>query len=129
LTRGCAYLLEVVFIGSTFPFLCILPKSSQLDPGSLSFSWSLVPSSGYPQFLIPYCYIFLFNFPTLCTFLLSLPVPDTAPLVSFPSYLPLRSPLPPPSLIILFPSQALRSYICLSYAQCDTVSCCLQIKM
>jgi hypothetical protein len=48
------------------PLLCAFRlKSSHLGPGSLSFPWSLGPSSGYHQFLIPHCYTFLFDFLTL----------------------------------------------------------------
>jgi hypothetical protein len=59
-----------------------------LGPGNLLLPWHLGLCSGSPQFPIPHCYIFLFNFLTLCTSFLSLPVPDpTAP----PVFLPLLS--------------------------------------
>jgi hypothetical protein len=79
--------------------------SYPLGAGALSFPWSLGISSGYPQFLIPYCYMFLFHFLTLCIFLPSSLVPDTAHLVFSPSSLLPRSPLPPHPTIILFPTQ------------------------
>ena len=85
LTGGRAYLLEVI---STSSISLSLPKfrlkSSLLGPGSLSIPWCLGPSNGYPQFLIPHYYIILFDFLTLCTSLLSPPVPDTAPFISPP---------------------------------------------
>jgi hypothetical protein len=40
--------------------------SSLLSPRRLLLSWHLGLSGGYPQFLIPHCYIPLFNFLTLC---------------------------------------------------------------
>ena len=67
LTGGRAYLLEAVSTGSVSPSLHFWLKSSLLSLGSLLFPWNLGPSSGYPQFFIPYCYILLFNFLTLCT--------------------------------------------------------------
>jgi hypothetical protein len=84
------------------PLLCTFRlKSSLLGPGRLSVPWSLVPSSGYYWFLIPYCYIFLFNFLTLCSPLQTPPVPDTAPHLFLPSPLSLPGPpspyLPPSS--------------------------------
>jgi hypothetical protein len=42
-------------------YYAFLLKSSLLGPGSLSLPWCQGHSSGYPQFLIPHCYIFLFN--------------------------------------------------------------------
>ena len=65
-TGSCVYLLEVVSAGS---ISLSLLKSSPLGPGSPFFPWSLgrPPPSGYPQFHVPHCYIFLFNFLTLCT--------------------------------------------------------------
>jgi hypothetical protein len=53
-------------------------KSSPLGPGIFLFPWHLGLFSGYPEFPIPHCYIFLFNFPTLYTSLLSLPILDLA---------------------------------------------------
>ena len=78
-------------------------ESSLLGPQSLSFSWCLGPSRGYSYFLSPSCYIFLFDFLTLCTSLPSPPVPDTFPLFR-PPLLSLPGPfLPPPPVMILFP--------------------------
>ena len=74
-----------------FPLCCIFQiKSSPLDPGSLLLPWCLRLSNGSPQLLILHCYIFLFNLLTLCTSLLSLPIPDPAPLFSSPSFIPPR---------------------------------------
>jgi hypothetical protein len=39
-------------------------KSSLLGPWNLLFPWCLGPSSNYCQFIIPYCYVFLFDFLT-----------------------------------------------------------------
>ena len=55
--------------------------SSLLGPGNLLLPWHLGLSSGYSQFPIPHCYIFLFNFLTLCTFFpVSSHTPDPVPL-------------------------------------------------
>ena len=100
-TQGHAYLLEVVSTGSISPSMQISAN------GSLSFPWRLEPSSGYPHFLIPHCYIFLFNFLTLYT---SLPSPlalDTAPLFPFPSLSLLGPSLPlSPTINLFFPLNA-----------------------
>ena len=65
---------------------------SPLGPGNLSFPWILGLSSGYPQFSTSDCYIFLFIFLTLCTSLMSLPIPNPVPFSPHsPSSLPPRS--------------------------------------
>ena len=46
---------------------------------------------------------FLFDFLTFYTSLQSPPLPDTSPLISFPSFLHPKSSLPPPLTSILFP--------------------------
>jgi hypothetical protein len=75
--------------------------SSPFGHRSLLIPWCLLLSSVFPQFFIPHCYIVLFDFLTLCTSLLSLPIPDP----DYPSHSPPLShsgssfPLPP----ILFP--------------------------
>lgn len=76
-------------------------KLSPLCPGILSLPWLLGLSSGYPQFLIHYWYIILFDFLILCNSLLSSPIPDHVPLPSPPS-LPLRFLLLLPISTILF---------------------------
>jgi hypothetical protein len=99
-TGGHAYLLEVVSTGSISSLMCISAKAILslsstiflLSLGSLSPPWHLGPSSGYSQFRIPQCHIFLFDFLTLCISLLSHSVPDTIPPISSPSLLPLRFP-------------------------------------
>ena len=48
------------------PFHCpFCLKLFLLGLGSLALSWVLGPSSGYPKFPTPHCYIFLFDFLTL----------------------------------------------------------------
>ena len=72
----------------SLPSLCISPKvipfgswEPHVDLLSVSLRWlSPVPH--------PPCYIFLFYFQTLCTSLLSSPVPDTAHLYPPPLLLP-----------------------------------------
>ena len=79
-------------------------KSSMLGPGIISLPCSLGLFSIYLQFPIPYCYIFLFNFLSLCTSLLPIPIPYSAPSYFLPP--PLSLPdfsLPLPPMIILFP--------------------------
>lgn len=78
--------------------------SSPLGSGTLLLPWSLRLSSGCLQLPITHCYRSLLNFLTLCTSLLSLPVPDTAS----PLYPPLSISLPGlslplPPVIVLFP--------------------------
>jgi hypothetical protein len=74
-TRGGWSLQSLSPLPRAFPL-----KSSLMGSGSLSLPWHQGPSNGYPKFLILQGYIFLSNFLTLCTSLLSPPVPDTAPL-------------------------------------------------
>jgi hypothetical protein len=91
-SRVHAYLLEVVSMVLS-PILCTFQlKPSLLGPGGLLFPWHLGPSSGYHQFLIPHCYIFLFDLQTRYTSLLSSPAPDRAPLFLLP---PVSLPNPP----------------------------------
>ena len=78
-------------------------KSSLLGPGSLSFLWCLGPSSGYSQFFISPCYIFLFDFLTLCISLSSPPVLDSVPLFPLPPVSLQGSSLPTHPLMILSP--------------------------
>ncbi|EDL30734.1 mCG148045 [Mus musculus] len=70
--------------------------SSPMGPGNLLLPWHLGLSSGYPQFPIPHCLIFLFNF-------LSLPIPDPAPSLPPPSLTLPGLSLPLPPMIILVP--------------------------
>ena len=79
--RSCAY--HVLQVVSPLCWLFWL-MSSWLALGSLLPPWSLVLSSGYTQFSIPHCYIFLSHFPTLCTSFLSLPISVSGPVFSAP---------------------------------------------
>lgn len=86
------------------PLHCAFPlESSPLGPGSLSLPWHLGPFSGCSLFLITHCYIFLFDFLTLCTSLLPPPVPAAVPLFPPPSLSLSDPPLPPPPEKVLKP--------------------------
>ena len=76
-------------------FLPFQSLSSPLGPENLSIPWCLGLSSNYPQFPTSHCYIFLFIFLILLSYLLFLSTPDTAP--SF-SHIPFLSQMVPPSL-------------------------------
>lgn len=86
------------------PLCCLFRlKSFQLASGSHSLPWSLGLSSGYPQSSIPYCSMFLFNFLTICTSLLSLPVAvPVPPFFSSPPFSLTGPYLPIPPVITLF---------------------------
>ena len=94
-TEGCAYLLEVVSTGSISIFSVHI-YAKIIPVGFCDPLISLGPSSGCPQFLILYRYIFSLDFLALCKSLPCPPVPDTAS----PYFLPLLSPshIPPPSM-------------------------------
>ena len=86
--------------------------SSLWGPERLLLSWHLGLSGCYSQFPILHCYTPLFNFLTFCTF----PIPDSAPLLPLPLFLPSPShPLLP--LILLFPllSRTETSTLCSSF--------------
>jgi hypothetical protein len=73
------------------------PKFWPLASGSFSLPWSLGLFSGYYRFLISQWCIFLFNFLTLCTSLLSLPIPFSVAL-ALPFFSPSQAT---PSLYLL----------------------------
>jgi hypothetical protein len=94
LNQGTCLSTGVVSSGSISPSLCIMAKVKPI--GSWEPHVTLV--SGTFQWLSrvphPPCYLFLFNFLTLCTPLTSLPISGTATFISSSSFLPLLSPSP-----------------------------------
>jgi hypothetical protein len=70
-SMGCVNLWRWFLHGSS-PLCCIFQlKTFPLSPGSLLIPWCLGLSRGYPQFPIPHLYIFLCDFLTICTSVLS----------------------------------------------------------